>query len=296
MRNISSKLIIFSRRMYLSLFLLSVVISPQTVFAAASSTIPLELTVGMLVKGSNPEIFVYQADGYLHWIPDEATFVANKFLWEAVITLDDEELLKHSIGESLPAIAPTPTVWTVAETEKKVREFFADIPSMISIAECESGFRQFNDDGTVLKGSNLYVGIFQIDEKIHADWAKQLGLDIYTVEGNLGYAKHLYDQSGTRPWAGCVKAPVSSYSLTGNLKMGDENKEVKTLQQILNKIGYTVAKSGVGSPGNETQYFGLLTREAVKRFQCAKGIVCSGTQETTGYGMVGPKTRAALLK
>ena len=39
-----------------------------------------------------------------------------------------------------------------------------------------------------------------------------------------------------------------------------------------------------------------MTREAVRRFQCAKGIACDGDEATTGYGRVGPMTRSALLQ
>ncbi len=87
-------------------------------------------------------------------------------------------------------------------SEKRVREFFKDTPVMIEIARCESNFRQFTDAGTVLRGgdSGGMVGIFQFFESIHAEPAKALGFDITTLEGNLGYAKHLYEQQSTTPW------------------------------------------------------------------------------------------------
>jgi len=37
-----------------------------------------------------------------------------------------------------------------------------------------------------------------------------------------------------------------------------------------------------------------LTTKAVQRFQCQYQIVCSGAPKTTGYGSVGPRTRAKL--
>lgn len=43
-----------------------------------------------------------------------------------------------------------------------------------------------------------------------------------------------------------------------------------------------------------TGYFGNLTKQNVKRFQCEKDIVCSG-DESTGWGVVGPRTRAAIV-
>ena len=41
-------------------------------------------------------------------------------------------------------------------------------------------------------------------------------------------------------------------------------------------------------------YFGSLTETAVEAFQSATGIVSSGTPQTSGYGQVGPQTRAKI--
>ena len=77
------------------------------------------------------------------------------------------------------------------------------------------------------------------------------------------------------------------------LEFGMIDSDVKRLQQLLNSDSDTmIALSGVGSPGNETNYFGLLTRKAVMKFQAKYGIISSGDEETTGYGLFGPKTRA----
>jgi peptidoglycan hydrolase-like protein with peptidoglycan-binding domain len=43
-----------------------------------------------------------------------------------------------------------------------------------------------------------------------------------------------------------------------------------------------------------SNYFGSETEKAVKRYQTTKNIVSSGTPETTGYGQLGPSTRASL--
>ncbi len=74
-----------------------------------------------------------------------------------------------------------------------------------------------------------------------------------------------------------------------------EGFDVKRLQELLNSDSETkVAVSGSGSLGNETEYFGALTEQAIKKFQCKHNIVCDGMSETTGYGIVGPKTRAKI--
>ena len=85
-------------------------------------------------------------------------------------------------------------------------------------------------------------------------------------------------------------------TITTNLKAGMIHPQVQYLQQILNAANFTITTDGPGSPGQETQKFGAFTRAAVQKFQCAKGIVCDGSEGTTGYGYVGPKTRAALAQ
>lgn len=206
-----------------------------------------------------------------------------------------------------PLIAAAQVVDPNTGIEAAVRAAFADAPVMIAVAKCESRYRQFSMQGTVLRGGTNkgYIGIFQIGERLHLAPAAKLGMDINTVEGNIAYARHMYDAQGSVPWRECVPtgaipAPASvsatsgSAALTANLVVGMRGPQVLMLQKLLNEKGFTVASSGPGSPGNETSMFGALTREALRRFQCAKGIACEGSEATTGYGRLGPKTRAAL--
>jgi hypothetical protein len=196
------------------------------------------------------------------------------------------------------------------DVEQAVRAKFADAPVMIEIARCESKFRQYTDAGNPLYGGHggKMVGVFQIYSDVHAAFAKSLLMDIETLDGNLEYAKYLYDRDGTHPWnssAACWRGAEAhaqasetiegdSPALTMDLSTGMDHPQVRALQQFLNRAGFTIAESGPGSPGNETTMYGALTRAAVQRFQCAKSIVCGGDGFSTGYGVFGPRTRAAL--
>lgn len=86
--------------------------------------------------------------------------------------------------------------------EEYVREYFQDAPVMIDIARCESRFTQLNKDGSVVKNPHsTAMGAFQIMASLHAESAqKNLGLNIYTLQGNAGYARYLYEKNGTRDW------------------------------------------------------------------------------------------------
>lgn len=82
-----------------------------------------------------------------------------------------------------------------------------------------------------------------------------------------------------------------------DLYLNIKHADVKRLQRLLNLDPDTqLVKSGIGSPGHETDYYGPLTEKAVKKFQKKYGIVSSGTPQTTGYGRVGKQTRAKLAK
>lgn len=101
-------------------------------------------------------------------------------------------------GAAVALQAPMPQVQTVDEY---VREYFKDVPVLAEIAKCESQMRQFDKNGNVIKNPNSSaIGIMQIMSSIHSDPADKLGIDIYTVEGNLAYARYLYDEKGTQPW------------------------------------------------------------------------------------------------
>lgn len=88
-----------------------------------------------------------------------------------------------------------------------VKEYFKNDPILVDIARCESTFLQFDKDGNVIRGNvnRLDVGIMQINEKYHLERSKKLGFDIYTVDGNLGYAKYMYEEQGAAPWKASQK-------------------------------------------------------------------------------------------
>jgi len=87
--------------------------------------------------------------------------------------------------------------------EQKVKNFTSDKPLMAEIASCESHNRQYEKDGSVLRGrvNNMDVGLFQINEYYHLERSKKLGYDIYSVEGNMAYARRLFNEEGPTPWS-----------------------------------------------------------------------------------------------
>jgi len=112
-----------------------------------------------------------------------------------------------SVGQESPRIPEqTPVATENADhpvtLESYVKTQFEDTPILAEIARCESSFRQYGPDGKVLRGkvNNGDIGIMQINKYYHEEDATKLGFDIYTLEGNLGYAKWLYNKYGDNPW------------------------------------------------------------------------------------------------
>jgi hypothetical protein len=94
-----------------------------------------------------------------------------------------------------------------------------------------------------------------------------------------------------------IKDTVNKPALvfTKSLQTNATGDEVLKLQKLLNKLGYTVAKKGPGSPGNETKKFGAATRAALIRFQNAnKKYVLTPAGLSKATGILGPYTRAYL--
>ncbi len=77
------------------------------------------------------------------------------------------------------------------------------------------------------------------------------------------------------------------YIFTKDLSLGVRDFEVFKLQQFLNQKGFLVASTGLGSKGNETTYFGLATRNALKIFQKASKV-------SPINGFFGPVTRGRV--
>jgi hypothetical protein len=216
----------------------------------------------------------------------------------------------------LAALAQTPNPYATLDpynskdVETRVKQYFADIPVMPMIAKCESGFRQYGSNRLPLfDPSYSMIGVFQVSAA-HLPEALGMGMDVTTLEGNMAYARTLYQSGGTDPWldsfncwGGMPVAPAADATSSTpvvkapsaiSLRLGVTSQIVLEVQQMLNRTGFTVASSGPGSPGAETTMFGSLTRAAVRKFQCAQNIACSGDESTTGYGLVDDRTYQAL--
>lgn len=82
--------------------------------------------------------------------------------------------------------------------------------------------------------------------------------------------------------------PMKKIVFSQYLRRGSKTQEVGILQEFLKR------DSAIYPEGLVTGYFGPATERAVQRFQAKHGIASGGSPAATGYGAVGPKTRAKL--
>ncbi len=111
-----------------------------------------------------------------------------------------------------PAVSAQSATVVVAEVEthkspqtfsQYVRKYYNDDPVLANIAWCESRLRHLGQNGDILRGvvNSDDIGVMQINTRFHGKRAESLGIDLYSLNGNLEYAQYLYDKEGTKPWA-----------------------------------------------------------------------------------------------
>jgi len=112
-------------------------------------------------------------------------------------TQDQTANLQQTSSEKTIYIKP------IGVIKEKVREYYKEHPILAEISKCESNYRQWDETGKILRGkvNSKDIGVMQINTYYHADKAEKLGYDLETLEGNMAYAKWLYEKEGVQPWS-----------------------------------------------------------------------------------------------
>ena len=94
-------------------------------------------------------------------------------------------------------------VIALADERKSVT--FRELPIALQIISfCESGAKQYDKKGRIIKGPLKEIGIFQI-HPIHFNRAFKEGFDIFSPTGNMAFALHLYNRNGLNDWLASKK-------------------------------------------------------------------------------------------
>ena len=141
-----------------------------------------------------------------------------------------------------------------------------------------------------------FVGISVPTNNVNALTSAELQAQIAVLQAQLlQLTQQLSVLEGTTTTPATVTGcAIASFSR--NLRLRSVGDDVKCLQVILNSDTDTeLAKTGAGSPGNETTYFGVKTKAAVINFQTKyASVILASFGLTTGTGYVGASTRAKL--
>jgi hypothetical protein len=118
-------------------------------------------------------------------------------------TTTDVVTIQSNIATSTDNLATSTVTIGRKDVEKYLREHYSDTPILIEIAKCESTLMHYNKNGGIIRGNvdKADIGVMQINERYHLETAVKLGYDIHSIEGNVSYARYLYDKSGAQPWS-----------------------------------------------------------------------------------------------
>lgn len=129
---------------------------------------------------------------------------------------------------------------------------------------------------TVLVGCALVLALsFAVVTPAKADMLSDLQAQVQALLAQIASLS-----GGSTSASGC-------FAFTMTHQMGSTGGEVMQIQKFLNSHGAQVAATGAGSPGNESSYFGAMTRAAVAKWQAANGV-------SPAAGYWGPVTRAKV--
>ncbi len=160
--------------------------------------------------------------------------------------------------------------------------------------------------GMSLVGTDIYVSGFQdnqlsiLDTTTNTIKVSVSGIPVTAqtptpVGGASGGSSGSYIPAVLAP---AIQQASSSASFLGGLPpvlysryltLGSRGADVLSLQKYLNTHGFSIAKSGIGSIGKETNFFGGLTKAALIRFQKSKKLY-------PAVGYFGPLTKAFVEK
>lgn len=209
----------------------------------------------------------------LQQVPSRATYAKIRFIFDANLPTSPQEYIMTPCGG-----ISEPLVGENLDGDMEVQLQQAEIGQTYS---CEI----FTRNLTEVESNHLAIGPFKVipNSSTGAGYANggAVGQSPEQPIPNQQTEVLTPEQQIATPTLGLTSL------LTTNLYFGLRSKDVKTLQQYLNTHGFKIAETGPGSPGNETETFGKLTRDAVIRFQKAKGI-------NPAVGYVGPITRGII--
>ncbi|MEK7133973.1 MAG: peptidoglycan-binding domain-containing protein [Patescibacteria group bacterium] len=136
----------------------------------------------------------------------------------------------------------------------------------------------------------IAVGIFLLPVFVSALTAEELAAQIQALLTQIAALQQQANSAATAGNTGLpvnLPAPNHCPDLWRSLSRGTNGPDVQSLQRYLAWQGFLSSDSSTG-------FFGPLTEGAVRDWQASRSIVSSGDAASTGWGVVGARTRAAI--
>lgn len=174
-----------------------------------------------------------------------------------------------------------------------VPDFNEDNVSLTIIPLVEPVLFSFGPAGAVYQFSFKVSTVSQNPQNQETEMIRKLREQIAALQTEIARV-----QAKIFQWQGglAIIGLPTGFSFQNRLEQGMSHNEVRYLQMVLNADAATrLASSGAGSSGNETIYFGALTKAGVVKFQekyASEILVPWGLVQ--GTGIVGETTRAKL--
>ena len=220
----------------------------------------------------------------------------GKFLFKAYFHSDGYQLIKlDSVDLTTTTPPEIPIAIPLAGTYSETQSVTLSAAGSTSIRYSVEGIPASCSSGT-LYSTPISVSISETIYARACDNAGNFSTSsfVYVISLPIPEPEVIY-HSGGHPILSVIvpivpTTPTNSNTLflTRTLRLKMTGDDVKELQKYLNTHGYILTITGPGSPGNETNYFGGLTKKAVIKFQLANGL--------EGDGVVGPNTREKMNK
>jgi hypothetical protein len=184
----------------------------------------------------------------------------------------------YTMSEQAVYIPGVDTIWS----NRVDNEFLKKVPALAG----------YNPKGKWLLRQEVKFNPSKSDADVYLEQATTEKFATVTAGTQARFnPKALNSKTGIIPGLrGQVVATDSSgkaYAFGRSLTVGSVGEDVRQLQKILNAEGFVVAKTGPGSVGNESTYFGPATKAALIKYQ---NYYHTDIGITAGTGYFGPAT------
>ena len=208
--------------------------------------------------------------------PIEISFATDKpQLPMRTLKSDNPEMVfdLYTMSEQAVYVPGVDTIWS----NRVDNEFLKKVPTLAKYSpKAKWLLRQEVKFVPSKSNADVYLTQAATDDFTTVTAGSQARFNPKALDANTGIIAGLRGQVVTTDGSG------NAYAFTRNLTIGSVGEDVRQLQKILNAEGFVIAKTGPGSVGNESTYFGPATKAALMKYQnfYKKDI---GIQAGTGY-------------